>query len=205
MPVIGEVYETDPIDICNVTVAYPDGKGDTFSFDAPKGTAILSYHAVERGKGGQSGYEFSVIGDNSVFVSADDVKSKFKVVFDILASDPEKEKEYKLKIESLQEEALRASQMRASTHSKLLCKWWCNHDGNDFDKRGGNLNLAFIAKLIRSLDTSNIDALIATIIDAIKAGQSPGTISPFYKPPAREPPSRGRDGIAPPETGHHRE
>lgn len=173
MSFIGEIHE-ETIDICNVTVAYPDGKGDTNTYDAPDGTAIVSYRAIERGKGGQSGYSFSLTGDKSVLVSEDVVIQKFQTIFDFLKN--QNKEEYQTRVEELLNEASRVAKMTASTHSKLITKWYCHHDGNDFNRVGGNLNLAVVVKLIKSLTTRNIDSLISEIINAISRGDKPEDI-----------------------------
>jgi hypothetical protein len=174
MSVIGEKSEEIVIDICNVSVAYPNGDGGTNTYDAPDGTAILAYHAIERGKGGNAGYNFSVLGDNSVFVSESIVVQKFQAIFDFLKN--EKKEEYKTRVEELLNEAKRAATMTASTHSKLITKWHCHHDGSEFNRKGGNLNLAVGIILIKSLTTRNIDALITQIINAISRGDKPNEI-----------------------------
>ena len=177
MSVIGEVYDTPEIDVANVNVSYPDSKSGTFTWDAPKGTAILAHRAVERSRGGRVSYSFSVVGDNSVFVSSQDVRSRFQAIFDYLQKDASKEKDYKERTELLLNEAIRIATMTASTNAKIICNWECQHDGWEFDKKGGNLSLAIVATLIRSLDKTNIDSLVVAIINAISKGTPPAEIN----------------------------
>jgi hypothetical protein len=175
MSVIGETHE-ETFDVCDVNVAYPDGQGGTNTYDAPKGTAILSYRAIERGRSGNSGYNFSLQGDNSAYVSLVEIEGKFRSVFDFIENN--KKDEYKNKVDQILNEAKRVAQMTASTHSRLTTNWHCHHNGNDFDRRGGNLNLSVAVKLIKTLDNRNIDDLIKVIIDAISKGARPEDINP---------------------------
>jgi hypothetical protein len=184
MSFIGEVRDTPEMDVANVNVSYPDSKSGSFTFDAPKGTAILAHRAVERSRGGRVSYSFSaVVGDNSVFVSAQDVRSSFQAIYDHLQknsskeNNKQKEKEYKERIELLLKEAIRIATMTASTNAKVTCNWECKHDGSEFDRKGGNLSLALVVTLIQSLDKTNIDQLVLAIISAIEKGTPPAQIN----------------------------
>jgi hypothetical protein len=171
MSFIGEVRDTPEMDVANVNVSYPDSKSGSFTFDAPKGTAILSYSLS------------AVVGDNSVFVSAQDVRSSFQAIYDHLQknsskeNNKQKEKEYKERIELLLKEAIRIATMTASTNAKVTCNWECKHDGSEFDRKGGNLSLALVVTLIQSLDKTNIDQLVLAIISAIEKGTPPAQIN----------------------------
>lgn len=170
MSVLGE-KEDVAIDIVSLNVSYPDSRSDTTHWDAPKGTAIAGYRAVERSRSSRSGYSFSVTGDNSVSLSSTDVRGKFNAVFDFIAQNGKDE--YKLRVEELLNEAIRVATMTAATHSRLTCNWHVSHEGSEFDRRGGNLSLGAVVTLIRALDTRNIDAILQSVIEAISKGTPP--------------------------------
>ena len=166
---IGET-ETRTLDVVNVGVKYPGAKSGREELDAPAGLAILSFKAIERIKYGNSGYSFSLVGDNSVFVDDRSVDSKFKSVFDYIETnvDGDKKQDYKQRIEQLREEALRVARATASTNSKLIVEWHCKHAGNEFDRKGGALSLGVEIEFMRGLTTRNLDSLIAAIIQGIQ-------------------------------------
>lgn len=178
MGILGE-SEKRVFPVVNQRVKYPGLSRGTQTIDAPRGLSIVSYRAIEHNKFGRSGYDFSLVGDNSVFVNDVAVNSRFKEILDLIDSqaDDSKKSEYKQRVEKLKEEASRLSQVTVATNSKLVCNWHCNHDGSFIDQRGGALHLDVEIEFVRSLGTYNIDSVIANLIAAIRGGAGPAELA----------------------------
>lgn len=168
MSLVGEIQSVY-IDVVNISVSYPGGESGSNSWEAPAGLTILEYTAAEHGKSKNSGYTFSVIGDGSVFVNDQTVESKFRKVFDYIEQNGKTD--YKNRVEQLQDEAKRISQLTASTHSRITTNWYCRHEGDDFNKKGGGLHLGLNIKLIRGVYSTNLDQIIQKIIEAISKSE----------------------------------
>lgn len=115
---IGET-ETRTFDVVNVSVKYPGSKSDREEIDAPAGLAIVSYKAIERYNYGRAGYDFSLVGDNSIFIDDRIVDSKFRGVFDYIENnvDQDKKQEYKKRSNFATRPFVRQERLRPPTAS----------------------------------------------------------------------------------------
>lgn len=171
MGLIGET-ESRVYDVVNVNVAYPDGKGGTEHIQIPNGYAILAHQAIEYNKVGQSGYSFSLDGDATFGVSKQSVNEVFRELLDFAAQSG-KEDKYKMRIEYLKKHALEVYGRSVNSHSRLNVTWYCNHDGNEFNKKGGSLHLAVKIEMVRAFAPVDLAALLEAFKEAIANDKPP--------------------------------